>query len=223
MNNPNAPVLGRITANGCGCFAESPPLPMGCAVCGHAPYAHGCPGLAADHEYAQPSAELMAVRLEARRLGIFLPTADEAPVEAIPLVPAQRRPESPASAPAAPAESLPKRMPRPAVRPAAAPTRRDDSRRPTPRPVEPRENRAARLTLARDSLSRRRARTTARAHGGTPPSTSQQAAWPPLTLLPNPLNHQTLRPGPAVAPDRGHSPDTPPPRRHQPYWQVAAA
>ncbi|WP_329088665.1 MULTISPECIES: hypothetical protein [unclassified Streptosporangium] len=229
MNNPNAPVLDRTTASGCGCFAESPPLPMGCADCGHAPYAHGCPGRPADHEYAQPSAELMAVRLEARRLGVllpaFVPTADEASVEAIPLVPAQGRPEPPV--PAAPAEPLPKRAPRPslrsAARPATAPPRRDDSRRPAPRPVETAEDRAARLALARDPRSRRRARTTARAHGGPPSSTSRPTTWPPLTLLPNPLDHQTLRPGPAVAPGRGHSPDTPPPRRHQPSRREVAA
>ncbi|MEU3165721.1 hypothetical protein [Streptosporangium sp. NPDC006930] len=29
---------------GSGCFAEVPPMPMGCALCGQAPYAHGCPG-----------------------------------------------------------------------------------------------------------------------------------------------------------------------------------
>ncbi|GAA4208320.1 hypothetical protein GCM10022252_73310 [Streptosporangium oxazolinicum] len=57
-----------------------------------------------------------------------------------------------------------------------------------------------------DARSHRRARTTARAHahGAPPPNIGQ-----PTTLLPDspgPQN-QTLRPGPAVAPGRGHSPD----------------
>ena len=44
-------------------------MPMGCAACGHAPYAHGCPDRSADHDYAQPSGELMATRLQVRRTG----------------------------------------------------------------------------------------------------------------------------------------------------------
>ncbi|MFJ2028603.1 hypothetical protein [Streptosporangium sp. NPDC087985] len=95
MTNPSAPVLDRQTVNGCGCFADAVPMPMGCAVCGHAPYAHGCPGRAADHEYAPPSGALMVIRLEARRTGdrslcCFEPPALVAPAEVVPLVPAQR-------------------------------------------------------------------------------------------------------------------------------------
>ncbi|WP_436760436.1 hypothetical protein [Streptosporangium sp. V21-05] len=56
MNNPNAPILDRTTASGCGCFADLSPPPMGCAVRGHAP-AHGCPGRSADHEYVRPTTE----------------------------------------------------------------------------------------------------------------------------------------------------------------------
>ncbi|WP_344922760.1 hypothetical protein, partial [Streptosporangium oxazolinicum] len=67
MPNHNVPVLDRTTASGCACFVDVPPLPMGCADCGHAPYAHGCPGQVADHEYAQPTGALMAARLDARR------------------------------------------------------------------------------------------------------------------------------------------------------------
>src|SRR5689334_8907753 len=98
MTNPSAPVLDRHLTIGCGCFVDALPLPMGCAVCGHAPYAHGCPGRAADHEYAQPSGTLMAARLEARRTGArhlpaFESPATVAPAETIPLVPAQPRPE----------------------------------------------------------------------------------------------------------------------------------
>ncbi|WP_326635889.1 hypothetical protein OG884_22640 [Streptosporangium sp. NBC_01755] len=99
MHNPSAPVLDRAVVSGCGCFAERPPLPMGCAVCGHAPYAHGCPGQAADHEYAQPSGELMAERLDVRRrlgLGRTLPTfepAHEVTAHLVPVVPAPRQAE----------------------------------------------------------------------------------------------------------------------------------
>ncbi|WP_440101336.1 hypothetical protein [Streptosporangium sp. H16] len=214
MDNPNAPVLDRTTASGCGCFAEAPPLPMGCADCGHAPYAHGCPGQVADHEYAQPTGALMAERLDARRrlgLGRALPTfepAREVPAQPIPLVPAPRQ--------AAP-EATPSR-----TRPAG----HTGTRRPAPpaarphRPVETRENRAVRLALARDPLAHRRARTVARVHehGAPPPGTTLSNARPPLSLL----DHQTPRPGPAVAPGRGRSPDAPPARRHEP-WREAAA
>ncbi|WP_344925567.1 hypothetical protein, partial [Streptosporangium carneum] len=92
MNNPSAPVLDRNTASrdGCGCFADAAPMPMGCAACGHAPYAHGCPGQSTDHEYVQPDGALMNARLEARRRGgpqvlpRVEPPADVAPVEVIP-------------------------------------------------------------------------------------------------------------------------------------------
>ncbi|MFJ2032933.1 hypothetical protein [Streptosporangium sp. NPDC087985] len=121
MNNSSAPVLDRATVSGCGCFAAAPPMPMGCAACGHAPYAHGCPGRAADHEYAPPSGALMAIRLEARRTGdlslhCFEPLVIVAPAEAVPLVPTQHSPEqhspeqAPAVAPAVPVPS-PRRLP----------------------------------------------------------------------------------------------------------------
>ena len=95
MSNPSTPVLDRQAVGGCGCFADAPPLPMGCAVCGHAPYAHGCPDQSADHEYVQPSAALMDTRLRVRRTGdrslpCFEQPALAAQVEMIPLVPAQR-------------------------------------------------------------------------------------------------------------------------------------
>ncbi|MEV8636493.1 hypothetical protein AB0395_33085 [Streptosporangium sp. NPDC051023] len=152
MSKPSAPVLDRNTTiqDGCGCFADAAPMPMGCALCGHAPYAHGCPGQSADHDYVQPSSALMNARLEARRatgpqlLPTVEPPADVTPSEVIPLVPAQRRPEPepPANAPAPPAVQparppLPKRVrrpfPRPGVRPAATrPPLRDDGRYPAP-------------------------------------------------------------------------------------------
>ncbi|MFI6452474.1 hypothetical protein ACIBF6_13025 [Streptosporangium amethystogenes] len=245
MNNLSAPVLKRTTVSGCGCFADSPPLPMGCAVCGHAPYAHGCPGQSSDHDYAQPSAALMAEHLEVRRrlgLGRTLPTFEpvrEVTAQPTP-VPRQADPE------AAPSRT----------RPAG----RTDTRRPAPgaippRATETRQDRAARLALARAPLSLRRARlaartaahtatrnaahTAARTHerGAPPPSLSQeptvrppltllpdppqhQTLRPPLTLLPDPPEHQhqTLRPGP-TAPGQSHSPDAFPPRRHTPYRQ----
>ncbi|WP_329086182.1 MULTISPECIES: hypothetical protein [unclassified Streptosporangium] len=215
MSNPSV-VLDRPTAGevACGCFADAPPLPMGCADCGHAPYAHGCPGQIADHEYVQPSGVLMAERFSARRqLGLgTLPTFEPAQPT---LVPAPRQADP---------EATPTR-----TRPAG----RTDTRRPaTPaarphRPIETRQDRAARLALARDSLAHRRARTAARTHehSAPPPSTGQPAARPPLTRLPAPPEHQhqTLRPRPAVALGRGHSPDIPPPLRHQPYRREAAA
>ncbi|MEU3167916.1 hypothetical protein [Streptosporangium sp. NPDC006930] len=229
MNNSIAPVLDRTTTSGCSCFADAPPLPMGCAVCGHAPYAHHCLGQATDHEYAQPTGELMAQRLEARRRTgpqpfplVEQPVA-VAPTEVIPLIPAQRRSEPPApAAPTAPTplpERTPSPFPRPARRPAAtAPARRDDNRRPAPRPVETRTDRATRLALARDTLAHRRARIAARAHdhSAPPPSTGlKPATWP--------LAPQTLRPGPTAAPGRSRPPNTPSPRRHQPRrWEVAA-
>ncbi|MFF3437743.1 hypothetical protein [Streptosporangium sp. NPDC002721] len=215
MSNPNA-VLDRPTARevSCDCFTVTPPMPMGCADCRHAPYAHGCPGQVADHEYAPPTDALMAERLDTRRrlgLGRTLPTfepAREIPAQPIPLVPAPRQAEP---------EATPTRT-RPAGR---TDTRRPATSAPRPyRPVETRENRAIRLALARDPLSRRRARTTARAyeHGAPPPGTALSNARPPLSLL----DHRTLRPGPAAAPGRGRSPDAPPARRHEPWREVAA-
>ncbi|ACZ91742.1 hypothetical protein [Streptosporangium roseum] len=142
MTNPGAPVLDRHLTIGCGCFVDALPLPMGCAVCGHAPYAYGCPGRAADHEYAQPSGTLMATRLEARRTGTrhlpaFESPATVAPAETIPLVPARPRPEqAPIITPAVPAP-VPRRVLRPVRRPACMPrpavvSWRGGGRRPMP-------------------------------------------------------------------------------------------
>ncbi|WP_326645996.1 hypothetical protein OG884_15190 [Streptosporangium sp. NBC_01755] len=106
MSNLSAPVLDRQAVGGCGCFADAAPMPMGCAACGHAPYAHGCPDRPADHEYAQPSAVLMDTRLRVRRTGdrslpcfelpCFEPPALAVPAEMIPLVPAQQFARRPA-------------------------------------------------------------------------------------------------------------------------------
>ncbi|WP_169750088.1 hypothetical protein [Streptosporangium amethystogenes] len=160
-------------ASDCGCFVERPPLPMGCAVCGHAPYAHGCPGQAADHEYAQPSGELMAERLDMRRrvgLGQALPTFEpihEVTAQLAAVVPAPRQAE--------------RETPSARTRPPG----RTDTRRPAMpgagrphRPVEPREDRAARLALARDPLTRRRALITARAPEPSPQSAKHQTRHP---------------------------------------------
>ncbi len=142
MSKPSAPVLDRVSAVGCACFADHPPLPMGCAVCGHAPYAHGCPGQRSDHEYAQPSDALMRIRLEERRrtgthrLPDVRPPADVAPAESVPLVPAQRRPEPPAPAVPAVRPPLPRQVPRPGTRPTVSrSSRRDHGRRPMPKGV----------------------------------------------------------------------------------------
>ncbi|GHH73024.1 hypothetical protein GCM10017673_28910 [Streptosporangium violaceochromogenes] len=152
MTNLSAPALSRNTLirDGCGCFAGAVPLPMGCARCGHAPYAHGCPDLPADHEYAQPDGALMNTRLEARRCGgpvrlpRFGPPAEVAPGEVIPLVPAQRRPE-PATAPVVPEQAppavrparppLPQRKPRPVARPRVRPAANRPPRRQGTRPA----------------------------------------------------------------------------------------
>lgn len=95
---PNlSPVIREAITDHCGCFADAPPMPMGCALCGHAPYSHGCPGRPSDHEYAAPSPEQFAQRLAARRAAgpHHLPGSPApehvAPAEVIPLVPAQRR------------------------------------------------------------------------------------------------------------------------------------
>ncbi|MFI6451676.1 hypothetical protein ACIBF6_08965 [Streptosporangium amethystogenes] len=187
MHNPSAPVLDRALASSCGCFTERPPLPMGCAVCGHAPYAHGCPGRAADHEYAQPSGELMAERLDVRhRLGLgqtsptFQP-AYEVTAQLAPVVPAPRQVER---------EKTSAR-----TRPAG----RTDARRPvmpgTGRPhwpVETREDRAARLALARDSLTRRRALIAARASETPPQNTDCQPQYPRFTEPAVPPPHTNL-------------------------------
>ncbi|MET8047504.1 hypothetical protein ABZU75_07855 [Streptosporangium sp. NPDC005286] len=238
MSNRSTPVLNRTTASGCGCFAEAPPMPMGCAVCGHAPYAHGCPRQTADHEYAQPSGELMAERLDVRRqfgLGRTLPTfepAHEVTAQPTPLVPAPRQAErETALAHTRPAGRTDTRRP---VMPSAHPHR----------PVETQENRAARLALARDPRARRRARVAARAHEPAPHSgapslnVGQEArrlrhaepiARPPLTPVPGVPDvaphppHQTLPPGLAVTPGRDHSPDAPLSWRQHPHWQEVAA
>ncbi|MEU4829972.1 hypothetical protein [Streptosporangium sp. NPDC023615] len=223
MNKPSAPVLERTTVAGCHCFADAPPMPMGCATCGHAPYAHGCPGQASDHEYLQPSAELMDERLEARHrlgLGRTLPrfeSAREATAQPT-LVPAPRRAE-PEAAPAR-----------------TRPDGRTDLRRPAPgdarphRLVETRADRALRLALARDPLARRRARAAAHAlHpadvGAPPPRPERIPARSPLTPLPLPSEHrhQALRSGLAVALGRSHLPDTLPSRRYEPSWREVAA
>ncbi|MEV4096052.1 hypothetical protein [Streptosporangium saharense] len=130
MSNSSAPGYSPDTPirDGCGCFADAVPLPMGCARCGHSPYAHGC-SQQDGHEYVQPSGLLMNARLQARReygpqiLPAPRPPVEVAPGEVIPLVPAQRRPvpepEAPAAAPAATAE--PELVPVPVDNPIAAP------------------------------------------------------------------------------------------------------
>ncbi|MEV0754021.1 hypothetical protein, partial [Streptosporangium sp. NPDC050280] len=98
MTNPGVPVLNRLEKSGCGCFAEAPPLPMGCATCGHAPYAHGCPDRPADHEYVQPSGDLLEVRLRVRRTGDrSLPCFEPVPAASAAVIPVQRSAEVVAS------------------------------------------------------------------------------------------------------------------------------
>ncbi|MFJ2028013.1 hypothetical protein [Streptosporangium sp. NPDC087985] len=145
MTNPSAAVLDRQAASGCGCFADRPPMPMGCAACGHPPYAHGCDQATPGHDYAQPSGALIAERLRVRhRLGlgrvlpVYGPPAVVAPDEVIPLVPAQRRPAPPAvtaPAPAPAAVPLPAPAPAPVVPPAPPPVPPAAPALPVPVPV----------------------------------------------------------------------------------------
>ncbi|MER6176514.1 hypothetical protein [Streptosporangium sp. NPDC001681] len=173
---------------------------MGCAICGHAPYAHGCPGRAADHEYAQPSSELMAERLDVRRrlgLGRTLPTfepAHEVTAKLAPVVPAPRQAE--------------RETPSARTRPAG----RTEARRPVVpgacrphRPVETHEERAARLALARDSLTRRRALIAARASENPSQNAGRQPqhprpAEPAVQRTPIPPPHTNLDPRKHVMP-----------------------
>ena len=208
------------------------------------------PARAADHEYAQPSGELMAERLDVRRrlgLGRTLPTfepAHEVTAQPAPVVPAPRQAEP---------ETTPTRT---------RPTGHTDARRPAMpgtsrphRPVETREERAARLALARDPLTRRRALIAARAPEHPPQNTNRQTrhphpAEPPaqrtplppdinpgprkdattlvqrtLTVLPDiPCRtYRTPLPGLTAAPGRGRSPDTPSSWRQHPHRQEVAA
>lgn len=137
MSNLSALVLDhQTTSDNCSCFMHVPPMPMGCADCGHPPYAHHCdrtppaqkPDHIPHHDYTPPTVTLMAERLEARRqlgLGRGLPAYESprgaTPDEVVPLIPAQRRPEpspipaptpAPVTVPAVPA-SLPLPRPRP--------------------------------------------------------------------------------------------------------------
>ncbi|GAB1819625.1 hypothetical protein [Herbidospora sp. RD11066] len=97
MANPSA-TLERDTAQSgnCACFGPSTPMPMGCGLCGHAPYAHTC-SHQDDHEYVPPTSAQAAERLEARRAAgpqplprPTVPTVVTPPDETPVLVPAQR-------------------------------------------------------------------------------------------------------------------------------------
>ncbi|MEU1736440.1 hypothetical protein [Streptosporangium sp. NPDC020145] len=202
MNKRSAPALDRNTPLNCGCFADAAPLPMGCALCGHSPYAHGCPGQNADHEYVQPDGALMNARLEARRHGgpVRLPAprppAEVAPIEVIPLVPAQRRPgvevELPVSAPVVPfPEPVPAEPPvedEPAVEPEQQPAIRPA------RPPLPRRTRRPLLPPAATRPPRRRdgdrpAPGGVRGAGRTAP----RPARPPVGALQSLLSHHIGR------------------------------
>ncbi|GAA3443300.1 hypothetical protein GCM10018955_27380 [Planomonospora venezuelensis] len=151
---------------------------MGCAVCRHPPYDHGCLHLDA-HDYQAPSDVQVAARwdlIRAARLGeLRMPawnwvrptecapapvtvagtettapaTADQQPVEALPLVPEPR-----------PAEGAePYHLP---VQPVGHRSVALSDPMPAPRPAEPPEARAVRLALAREPLVIRQARIMAR-------------------------------------------------------------
>ncbi|MER7128453.1 hypothetical protein, partial [Streptosporangium saharense] len=196
------------TRDGCGCFADAVPLPMGCARCGHSPYAHGC-SRQDGHEYVQPSGLLMDARLQARReygpqaLPAPRPPVEVAPGEVVPLVPAQGRPVpeldpepgSPAVAPAATAEpdllsvpaddpvAVPASEPVASVRPARPPLSRR-TRRPFPR-------------VPRSGISWARLRRPGLSSGGVRPATGRCRV---------PQAHPVCRPGARVAVPYGTHP-----------------
>ncbi|WP_326644073.1 hypothetical protein OG884_09185 [Streptosporangium sp. NBC_01755] len=79
--------------------ADSPPLPLGCRWCGHAPYAHEARSLPhrRDHLWEQPTSQQVCARMAARRLlglGGRLPvTAPSRPLKVHPpAAPSQVRP-----------------------------------------------------------------------------------------------------------------------------------
>ncbi|GAB1819779.1 hypothetical protein [Herbidospora sp. RD11066] len=98
MVGPSATLeRGIAQSENCVCFGQSPPMPLGCGTCGHAPYAHAC-SRQHDHEYVPPSSDQAAERLATRRAAgpqpLPRPTAPTAvtPSDETPaLVPSQRR------------------------------------------------------------------------------------------------------------------------------------
>ncbi|GGK62105.1 hypothetical protein Ppa06_61060 [Planomonospora parontospora subsp. parontospora] len=171
MRHLNPPDAGEEPV--CGpCFSASrPPLPMGCAVCGHPPYDHGCLHVD-EHDYQAPSGAqirarqdlIRAARLDEQgmpatawvRPSMCVPVAaEEAPVEEVPAVPVPRT-----------AEPAPQAAPRPPVHGEPVWHQVESQttfRPPVPagpvwRPVEPREARAVRLARARVPAALQRAR-----------------------------------------------------------------
>ncbi|WP_189238069.1 hypothetical protein [Planomonospora parontospora] len=158
---------------------------MGCAVCGHPPYDHGCLHVEA-HDYRVPSAGQAAARWEliraARLDELRMPARDWVrPAECLPAPASQPTEQEPVPA-GRPIER--QRVPtgQPAVRTPAVPAPRTaepvsgtnlpavgsswpmalaETCRTADRPVETRETRALRLSLAREPLALRRARAVA--------------------------------------------------------------
>ncbi|MBG0814327.1 hypothetical protein [Planomonospora sp. ID82291] len=158
---------------------------MGCAVCGHPPYDHGCLHAEA-HAYRVPSAEQVAARWEliraARLDELRMPARDWVrPAECLPAL--APRPTGRESVPAGPfIERRYVTTGQPAERTPAVPAPRTvepvpgkalpalgsswpivpaEMRRTADRPVEARETRTLRLSLAREPLVLRRARAVA--------------------------------------------------------------
>ncbi|MBG0820054.1 hypothetical protein HS048_04790 [Planomonospora sp. ID91781] len=199
------------------CFSTTrPPLPMGCAVCGHPPYDHGC--LRVDvHDYQAPSGAqirarqglIRAARLDEQgmpatawvRPSMCVPVAaEETPVEEAPAVPVPRTAEpAPQAAPRPPIAVEPQAAPRPlaSVESQAVP------RPPVPvepvwRPVEPREARAVRLARARVPAALQRARARAATARSRPPHPALDAGRP-APGGPPPRGAGRLRPGEPAA------------------------
>ncbi|GGL50249.1 hypothetical protein [Planomonospora parontospora] len=238
LNPPDAggePVCGP-------CFSASrPPLPMGCAVCGHPPYDHGCLHVD-EHDYQAPSGAqirarqhlIRAARLDEQgmpatawvRPSMCVPVAaEETPVEEVLAVPVPRTAEpAPQAVPRSPVPVEPQAVPRSPVpvEPQAAPWP------PVPvepgwRPVEPREARAVRLARARVPAALQRARARAATARSRPPHPAPALdVGRPVSGGPPSRSAGRLRPGePTAHHTASRSPDPPGSTRWRSPYEVA--
>ncbi|GAT68995.1 hypothetical protein PS9374_04660 [Planomonospora sphaerica] len=186
------------------CFSTTrPPLPMGCAVCGHPPYDHGCLRVDA-HDYQAPSGAqirarqglIRAARLDEQgmpatawvRPSMCVPVAaEETPVEEASAVPVPRT-----------AGPAPQATPLPPV-----------SAGPVWRPVESREARAVRLARARVPAVLQRARARAATVRSRPLRPASDVGRP---IPGGPPSHGAgrLRPGELAAHHTASRPPDPP-------------
>jgi hypothetical protein len=188
---------------------------MGCAVCGHPPYDHGCLHVD-EHDYQAPSGAqirarrhlISAARLDEQgmpatawvRPSMCVPVAaEEMPVEEVSAVPVPRT-----------AEPAPQAMSRPPV-PAE----------PGWRPVEPREARAVRLARARVPAALQRARARAATVRSRPPHPAADVGRP-VPGGPPSRSAGRPRPGePAAHHIASRPPDSPEPGGWRPPYESA--